>query len=269
MKRCRRHSLFLPLAALLVTLPQAALAQAQHEGTAAAIFDHSEFDALLKAHVDENGWVDYAGLNKDAARLDHYIAALATAQLDRLGRDERLALLLNAYNAFTLRLILDYWDGGKLASIRDIPDGKRWKHERWKLAGKVVSLDQIENEWIRPKFAEPRIHFALVCAAVGCPPLAREAYAGSKLDAQLDRQARYVHSHATWCRFDAAKGQLGLTKLYDWYGDDFKKAAGSVLKFAARYNSGLAGALQSGKSPKVDWLDYDWSLNDVKNRRTR
>ena len=150
-------------------------------------FDHARLDALLRAHVDSTGLVDYAGLSRESAALDAYLASLASAPFEELGRDEKLALLINAYNAFTHRLILDH---RPVSSIKDIPSGKRWDDRRWRLAGEMVSLDQIEHERIRAAFREPRIHFALVCAARSCPPLRAEAYVGDRLEAQLADQTR-------------------------------------------------------------------------------
>lgn len=246
--------------------PKITLSEAYQEKADGPTFDHSAFDRLLKAHVDERGWVDYAGLERDSKRLDAYVATLADAPLDEMGRSERLALLINAYNACTLRLILDYWDNGKLASIQDIPSAKRWKHRRWKIGGKTWSLNDIEHEQIRPKFKEPRIHFALVCAAVGCPTLRNEAYAAERLDTQLRGQTEYVHAHERWFRFDAQAGEVYLTKLYKWYGGDFKQTAGSVLEHAANYSAELTKALEAGRKPKTRWLEYDWKLNDKRNK---
>lgn len=124
-----------------------------------------------------------------------------------------------------------------------------------------MSLDQIEHERIRPRFREPRIHFALVCAARSCPPLRAEAYTADRLESQLADQARRVHSGPTWLRFDAASGQLQLTRLYDWYGADFSQAAGSVEKFVATHAPSVQAALAAGQRVRVRWLDYDWSLN--------
>jgi uncharacterized membrane protein YdjX (TVP38/TMEM64 family) len=155
-------------------------------------FDHSAYDKLVKAHVAPGGWVDYEGLKKDAEHLDSYLRSLADALFDDLGRDQKLALLLNAYNAFTLRLILDYYP---VDSIRSIPAEKRWDAKRWQIGGYTWGLNQIEHEQIRPKFREPRVHFALVCAAIGCPPLRSEAYTADRLEEQLEDQARYVHGH--------------------------------------------------------------------------
>ena len=226
-------------------------------------FDHSAFDALLKKHVDEHGWVDYKALADGAAELDAYIATIADAPFDALGRDEKLALLINAYNAFTLRLILDYYP---TESIYDIPDAKRWDAKRWNLAGAVYSLNQIEHELVRPKFVEPRIHFALVCAAYSCPKLRNEAYTGDKLEAQLADQTAYTHTHDRWFRFDKKSNTVYLTALYDWYGGDFEAVSGSVLEYVASQAPAIRSAIDAGGEPKVRWLDYDWKLNDVTNR---
>ena len=223
------------------------------------VFDHSILDQLLTKHVSPDGWVDYEALARDADSLDVYIDALAKAQIEQMGRDQRLALLINAYNAFTLRLILDHYP---LSSIKEIPSDKRWDDQRWRIGPLTLSLNQIEHEQIRPHFKEPRIHFALVCAAVGCPPLRNEAYTAQQLESQLDSQSRYVHSHDRWLRFEPnAPRQVYLTKLYDWYGGDFEQAAGSVLGFVAQYAPALQQALDRGQKPRISWLEYDWSLN--------
>ncbi len=153
----------------------------QHQADGPTI-DHSVFDELLRKHVDGDGWVDYEGLRAEVAALDAYVASLANAPFADLDRNEKLALLINAYNAFTLRLILDHYPVG---SIKDIPSAKRWDAQRWRLGTMTLSLHQIEHEQIRPKFAEPRIHFALVCAAIGCPKLRNEAYRAGRIDEQL------------------------------------------------------------------------------------
>ncbi|MGE0705764.1 MAG: DUF547 domain-containing protein, partial [Vicinamibacterales bacterium] len=244
--------------------PKATLHEAYANTPTGAVFDHSAFDAVLKAHVSATGgFVDYGALKQDAGGLDGYIAAIGKADVDTLGRDERLAFLINAYNAFTLRLILDHYP---VDSIKDIPSDQRWDAKRWTIAGGTYSLNQIEHELIRPKFAEPRVHFALVCAAIGCPPLRSEAYTGSRLEEQLSDQSRYVHSHARWFRLDEAKGELSLTALYDWYGGDFTQKASSVVAYAAQYSPDLVRLINAGKEPRVTFLDYSWKLNSVANR---
>jgi len=197
--------------------------------------------------------------------LQSYIGRIAEAPFDGLSRDGKLALLINAYNAFTLELILEHYDGGELESIRDIPN--QWTDKRWEIAGNVYSLNQIEHEQIRPKFKEPRIHWVLVCAAVGCPPLRTEAYIADRLEKQLASQAQYVHSHDKWYRLDEQNNAVYLTKLYNWYGGDFEQAAGSVLKYVADFDPKLKQMLDAGNPPQIKWLDYDWSLNSQENIR--
>ncbi|MFO7904230.1 MAG: VTT domain-containing protein [Planctomycetota bacterium] len=246
--------------------PRVELKEAYAENAAGPAFDHSAFDSLLHEHVDPDGWVDYQGLKKDEAKLDAYVDAVAAAPFDAMGRNDKLALLINAYNAFTLKLIVERLP---LDSIMDIPAAERWDAVRWNVGGQVWSLGQIEHEQIRPKFVEPRVHFALVCAAVGCPPLRSEAYDATRLDEQLAKQTEYVHRHATWFEFDARANVVRLTKLYDWYGDDFVQVAGSTTEFAARYSPDLKQALEAGSPPVIEWLPYDWELNSVANKQPR
>ena len=231
--------------------------------------DHSSFNELLKKHVDQHGWVDYDGFKSDSEALDQYIESLGGVPLQELGRNQRLVTLINGYNAFTIRLILDHQP---LNSINDIPEKERWDAKRWNLGGKTFSLNQIEHEQIRPNFKEPRIHFAVVCAAVGCPPLRNEAYAADRLNEQLEEQAQYVHDHKTWFQFtDGEEAMVKMTKLYDWYGGDFKQAAESVLKFAAQYSDDLKSYIndEDNDTPKQEWLEYDWSLNSTTNKQER
>ncbi len=241
--------------------PAVTMREKYDAGRGAHAFDHSALDALLREHVREGGRVDYASLKADVSRLDRYIDSIGEADFEALGRDDKLALLINAYNAFTLKLILEHYPG--IDSIRDIPSAQRWDARRWRVGSAVWSLNEIEHEQIRTSFREPRIHFALVCAAVGCPPLRREAYDGGRLDEQLEDQTKRVHESERWFRFDADRDEVWLTRLYEWYGGDFEQASGSVLRFAARYSAELAAALDAGREPAIRWIPYDWKLNDL------
>ncbi len=246
--------------------PQVELHEAYSASADGPTLDHSSFDSLLKKHVDDDGWVDYEGLKGEESRLDSYLQSVAAAPFDELGRDGKLALLINGYNASTLKLILDHMP---IDSIQDIPEADRWDAVRWNIGGNQWSLNQIEHEQIRPKFVEPRVHFALVCAAVGCPPLRNEAYEATRINDQLQDQTEYVHEHSTWFAFDPDSGKLQLTKLYSWYGGDFEQAAGSVSAFAARYSPALKQAIESGTASSPSWLPYDWKLNSLKNKQRR
>jgi uncharacterized membrane protein YdjX (TVP38/TMEM64 family) len=241
--------------------PKTQLAEAYEAAPGGPAFDNWAFDALLRRYVDAEGLVDYKGLGQQEAVLDRYIESIAAAPFAALGRDEKLALLINAYNAFTLKLILDNYP---VESIRDIPSKKQWDDQRWVIAGQTYSLNQIEHEQIRPKFIEPRIHFALVCAAVGCPKLRQEAYSGSRINEQLEEQTKAIHGSPRWFQFEPGDESVRLTQLYDWYGGDFAQVAGSPLEYAAHYSPALKQVLNAGKKPKIDWIEYDWALNEQK-----
>ena len=224
-----------------------------------ATFDHTAFDALLLSHVDSDGLVDYSGLASDGRALAEYVNALRAAPFENLGRDEKLALLINAYNAFTLQLIVEHYP---LDSIQSIPSSDRWEAERWEIAGGRFSLDQIENVLIRANFREDRIHFALVCAALGCPKLRPQAYTGADIDEQLQRQVEEIHASERWFRYDEATGLVWLTQVYSWYSGDFVQLHGSILAAAGLYSPELKQALDAGTAVGVRWLPYDWALND-------
>ena len=231
--------------------------------------DHSAFNELLQKHVDADGWVDYDGFKSDSEALNGYIESLGEAPINELGRNHRLATLINAYNAFTIRLILDHETP---ESIMKIPEEERWDVKRWKLGSEVYSLFQIEHEQIRPHFKEARIHFAVVCAAVGCPPLRNEAYTFDRLEQQLEEQAQYVHDHKTWFQFTGGEeAKVKLTKLYKWYGGDFTQAAETELKYVAQYSEPLKTYLsdEDNGQPKQEWLEYDWALNSKSNKQER
>ncbi len=249
--RASIRSLFLP--------PEVVLAERFGQDSGTAAFDHGDFDDLLRRHVNAAGLVDYGALAADLTPLKAYVARLKAAPFSALSRDAKLALLINAYNAFTLHLIAEHYP---LDSIHAIPAEDRWASQRWEVAGGRYSLDQIEDELIRPNFREDRIHFALVCAAIGCPPLRREAYTAHGIAGQLERQARSTHEDGRWFRLDESGGTVWLTQVYSWYASDFEQLHGSVLEAAARYSPALRNAIDAGRSPRIRWLPYDWALND-------
>lgn len=229
---------------------------AQTEGES---FDHSKLGGVLKSVVREDGRVFYGKLAADTAALDAYIAQLAEADFEALSRDAKLALLINAYNAFTLKLIAEYWP---VKSIKDIPDDKRWSHARWTIGGLgEVSLDAIEHQYLRPKFAEPRIHFAVNCASEGCPPLRQFAYTGAEIDRQLEDSTTRAHNDPRWLKLEG--DTVKLTRLYLWFRGDFTQKAGSPVEFAAQFNTQLAARLKKG-DVDVEIMEYDWSINAAK-----
>lgn len=254
-----------PLPGLTVLLGLAALLLAP-PSRAAEAFDqsHRGFARVLSATVT-NSLVDYAQLKAAPAELEAYlsmIAALPPEEFAGWNRDDRLALLLNLYNAQTLRLIVDHYP---LKSIRDIGvlPGAAWRMLVVRFGGQVMSLDHLEHQIIRAEYGEPRVHFALVCAAKGCPPLRPEPYVGARIEAQLDEQARQFLALPDKNRFDAAKDTLWLSPIFKWFTDDFTGPAGSLEKYVQPYlPAGSRDALGRAGKVKVRFTDYDWSLND-------
>ena len=234
-------------------------------------FDHSHraWDALLKEDVivvdgGKASRVRYASLAREHARLRAYLDSLSAVQrqeYDRWDRQEQMAFLINAYNAFTVEKVLTRYPD--LRSIRDFGRifGNPFKDRFFRLLGEPASLDDIEQGMLRRRFREPRVHFALNCASVGCPMLREEAYVAGRLDAQLEEQAVRFLSDRSRNRFSG--GHLEVSKIFDWYGEDFEPRA----VFFARYARALADEpaarkrIEEGKAP-VSFLDYDWSLND-------
>lgn len=228
----------------------------------AADFDltPTRLNATLTARVRE-GRVDYAGLKKDSSDLDGWLGAAAKADeadfKDR-PRDQRLAFLINLYNAATLRLILDHYPIASIRKIGPVWDpNKAWKLPVVKVFDRTVTLNTVEHEMIRPIYKDPRVHFALVCAAKGCPPLRSEAYVGARLNAQLDDQARVFLSQKAKNDASRAGETVYLSPIFKWYMEDFGGSKKSVLNFVKKW-------LPLEDSWAVAWTEYDWSLNEDK-----
>ncbi len=225
-----------------------------------ATIDHGPFNDLLATFV-RNGVVDYTGLKTRATDLDAYLTMLASLDPDAYDRDEKLALYINAYNAATLRLVLNYWPG--LGSIKELPNSKRWKDKRWRVAGKLMSLDEIEHQVLRSKFKEPRIHFAIVCASIGCPILRSEAFVASRINVQLEDQTHLALNDPRYLQWDPASRTLRVTKIFNWFREDFQQGDATIVDFiAARLPDDTARAIRSDRTTiRVDYLDWDWTIN--------
>jgi len=254
-------------------------------------FDHSHqaWTTLLKKHVVllEGGnasRVDYAGMAQDHGALKAYLQTLSAvpqAEFERWSKPQRMAFLINAYNAFTVEKILtrypdigSIWDFGKIF-------GNPFEDEFFSLFGRPFSLDAIEHGMLRKPGAydEPRVHFAVNCASIGCPMLREEAYVATRLEAQLEQQAVRFLSDRSRNRYDPADSRLEVSKIFDWFKrdwqsgyrgfDDKMPAIKSRAAYFGRYADLLASApedrarIRGGKAP-LAFLDYDWRLNDVK-----
>lgn len=248
--------------------PVFATAQSHGEASKATAFDHAHaaWTRLLGNFV-KDGWVDYAGLRGSRAELDAYLAALENVrppEYEAWARPERLAFWINAYNAYTVRLILDHYPVESIKRIGGLfrgPFSKTFIPLKG-LRGKDLSLDDVEHRILRKEFDEPRIHFAIVCASKSCPALGPEAYGAADLDRQLDEAARAFLADPKKNRIDRAKRALEISSIFKWFREDFEKAAGTLPAFLARFTDvETAKALREGEEWKIGFLDYDWSLN--------
>lgn len=214
----------------------------------ASVADHSVFNELLSTYVSSKGVVDYLGFQKQEAKLDDYLAWLGTnVPASSVKRNERLAYWINAYNAYTIKLILKNYP---LKSITDLHGGKPWDVKWIDLGGKTYSLNNIENDIIRPEFNEPRIHFAVNCAAQSCPPLANKAFTASNLESLLEKQTVAFVNNKKYNQL--SRESVVVSKIFDWYGKDF----GDIASYISKY------AMESvKKEANVSYNEYDWSLN--------
>ena len=250
----------------------------------AAAFDHSHgaWTALTAKHVQRisggaASQVRYAGFMQDRAALKAYLDALSAvprSEFDAWSSPQRMAFLMNAYNAYTVELILTKYPD--LQSIKELGNLLQtpWKKKFFTLLGGEMSLDGIEQDMLRKRGAydDPRLHFAVNCASIGCPMLREEAFVAERLDAQLDQQAERFLSDRSRNRYSTANGRLEVSKIFEWYGDDFKlghKGIKDSTSLFARYAHKLSDVPAEQEKIKaqtapVSFLEYDWRLNDVK-----
>ena len=231
---------------------------------------HSELTHILKAVIKQKGpqsQVNYASLKKQhTARLKSYLNSLsAISEKDFLQwkQKQQIAFLINAYNAFTLQLIIKHYP---IESIKDIGTffTSPWKLDFFELFQTKRTLDWIEHEVLRKRYSEPRIHFALNCASISCPALKKSAYIGEILDQQLSEQTRLFLQDKKRNYID--KNTLYLSKIFDWFDSDFIKSKGSVESFVAMYitqNIELQKKIVA-KNFKIKYLPYNWKLNKAK-----
>jgi Protein of unknown function, DUF547 len=249
--------------------------------SANAAFDHShaQWDALTKKHVvwlpgGTASQTDYRGFQSERATLKTYLdqlTAVTPPEYDAWSKPQKLAFLINAYNAFTVELILTQYPD--LKSIKDLGSfvTSPWKKRFFTLLGKSRHLDDIEHGMIRAPgaFEEPRIHMAVNCASIGCPALRNEAFVPERLDAQLEDGAERFLSDSSRNRFNSQSGRLEVSKIFDWYGKEFALHAGSEAGWLAKYADRLTPDAPSRKlirdrKVRIVFLEYDWALNDKK-----
>lgn len=220
---------------------------------------HGEWDVLVKKHVSKNGMVDYQGFLKDKKQLQVYLDKLsANRPTSKWSKNEKMAFWINAYNAFTVKLILDHYP---IKSIKDIKRGIPFVNSVWDIAfipmGKdKIDLNYIEHTILRKEFKDPRIHAAINCASFSCPLLRNEAYYASRLDEQLnDAMRKFVNDPQ---RNQLDKANIKISKIFSWFAGDFKLNGLSVVDYLNKYAKKRVQA-----NARIDFLEYQWELNDV------
>jgi len=219
---------------------------------------HEIFDVLLKKYVSEDGWVNYQGFDSERVYFKSYLDILSKNPPNEThwSESERLVYWMNAYNAFTIELILQHYP---VKTIRDI-GGKfpminsSWDLKFFKLGGADFDLNTIEHEILRKDFDESRIHFAIVCASVSCPRLLNEAYVASRVEAQLELQAKDFVNRTS--KNNITKEKAELSQIFDWYQVDFTKSQ-TLVEYINQYSD-----VKIEKDTKISYLEYDWGLNE-------
>ncbi|GAB2595094.1 DUF547 domain-containing protein [Spirosoma areae] len=222
--------------------------------------DHSSYDRLLKKYVNEKGLVNYKGFKSEEKAFNQYLDMLSkNAPAASWSKNEQMAYWINAYNAYTIRLILDHYP---VKSIKDIGSKIKipfvttpWAAKFFTIGGEKMSLDNIEHGTLRKKYDDPRIHFTIVCASFSCPRLRNEAYTADKLEAQMDDQGKdFLNNPA---KNKIGKDEAQLSKYFDWYKGDWNNNGQSVVKWVDKYST-----TKITDATKITFLDYNWNLNE-------
>lgn len=211
---------------------------------------HSSWDVLLSKHVTSEGKVNYDGFKSDVAELDKYLKLIGDNEAKPgWSQTEKKAFWLNAYNAWTIKLVLERYP---VNSIKDV-SAKPWDKRFIKIGANTHTLNDIENKIIRRQFKDARIHFAVNCAAISCPKLSNKAFTGLNVEKELDRLTKAFFKSSN-VKLDEKSAQL--SKIFEWYADDFIQESESVLKFVAQYSE-----MKFHPKVKVSYLEYNWKLN--------
>jgi len=244
------------LFATILLFTQCSVAEVQSD---ARPVEHEIWDNLLKKHVNDVGAVNYRGFIADSTDLNAYLHLLSThhPNKEHWNENQRLAYWINAYNAFTIQLIIRHYP---VESIKDIAGSIPFINSPWdikyiEIEGKTYDLNNIEHGIIRKRFNEPRIHFALVCAAVSCPILRNEAYTAERMQEQLEAAAIAFFNDPEKNYITPEKAEI--SKLMSWYSGDFKDAASSVREYVNRYSK-----VQISEKATISYMNYDWRLNE-------
>ena len=281
---------YIPLACMLVLTAAGVLAVEEKKQS----FSYDDYAAVLKDHVDDKGMVNYKELKAVPQRLNAFVAAMSKVQpnsYERWNKEEQIVLWLNAYNAFTLKALINNYPIKSSFfrsrvypknSIRQIPGV--WSKIKFNVMGRDLTLGHIEHEILRKKFNEPRIHMAMVCAAMGCPPLLNKPYIAQRLNEQLDERSRRFISNPAKFKIDRNAGVVYLSPIFKWFKGDFVnkyapdknisnhgKEVSAVLNFIAGHLEKPDREYLLAGDFKIKYLKYDWSLNEqqIKGKKSK
>ena len=210
-------------------------------------YTHEKWQKLLSNYVDQKGFVDYQGFKNDEAKLDAYLSELSNEDLSSYGAAQKKAFFINAYNAFTIKLIVENYP---LKSILDLHGGKTWDRKWISLGGEEYSLNEIEHQLLIRDFSDSRVHFAINCAAKSCPPLSNKAFTSTNVESELNALTKAFLSNEAFNKISSSSAEL--SKLFEWYAKDF----GDVKAYLSKY----LGVTLDDKV-KLKYKEYDWSLN--------
>ncbi len=210
--------------------------------------DHSLFNKLLRNNVSNTGVVDYKAIKANATELEAYLTLLSKADITSLSKSAQLAFWINAYNAFTIKKVISNYP---LNSIKDLNGGKPWDDKWINIDNRTLSLNDIENKIIRPQFNEPRIHFAVNCAAQSCPPIGNFAYSAGNLNTNMEKATKAFINNEKYNKITS--GKVVVSKIFDWYKADF----GNLIAFLNKYAD-----TKIDPNATIEYMDYDWGLND-------
>ena len=245
---------------------------AQVEIASAQGVDYTLYDDVLSTYVDDDGWVNYADLQPSRQLLDSFnngLAEVDDATLSNWSEPEQIAFWINAYNSLTLKSIVDQTP--LKPSIKDITGV--WRLRKHPINQNQKTLNEIEHDVLRVDFDEPRLHAAIVCAAISCPPLRNEAFTGENLDTQLDEQVEQRLARPDGLKIDKSAGEVKISKIFDWFGGDWIPSYGvdagftgskeerAVLNFISNYVSDDDRAYLEAGEYTLSYFDYDWALN--------
>jgi len=211
-------------------------------------FSHTDWDELLRKHVSSTGKVNYKGIKGEQSKFEGYLKDLAANPVKNdWPRAKKMAYWINAYNAYTIKLIIDNYP---VSSITKLNGGKPWDRKWIKLGTDTYSLNDIENNILRPQFKDARIHFAVNCAAKSCPPVLNRAWTAANLNSNFEKQSKaFINGSLN----EISAKKIKLSKIFDWYGEDF----GDLIAFLNEYSS-----TPINKNAKIEFVEYDWALNE-------